>query len=165
MILEPGRALIRDAGWLLVRVVARRGRGAVVVDADALAREAVAPGSEGLAEVVAAFGTDVLAAGGSLDRPQVGRLVFADDDARRRLEAIVHPRVRARRAELVAAAPPGAVVVDDVPLLVESGLQGDYDVVVVVDAPDAVRLDRLVRLRGMSRDDARARMAAQATRA
>ncbi|MPZ16229.1 MAG: dephospho-CoA kinase, partial [Chloroflexi bacterium] len=110
-------------------------------------------------------GTDVLAAGGSLDRPQVRRLVFADDDARRRLEAIVHPQVRARRAELVAAAPPGAVVVDDVPLLVESGLQGDYDVVVVVDAPDAVRLDRLVRLRGMSRDDARARMAAQATRA
>lgn len=139
-------------------------RGAVVVDADVIAREVVAVGTPGLAEVVAAFGTEVLAEDGSLDRPRLGRLVFGDDDARRRLEAVVHPRVRARRAEIVAEAPADAVVVEDVPLLVEGGLHRDYDLVVVVDAPDEVRLDRLVRLRGMSDEDARARIAAQASR-
>ncbi|MQA76911.1 MAG: dephospho-CoA kinase [Streptosporangiales bacterium] len=139
-------------------------RGAVVVDADVLAREVVAVGTDGLAEVVEAFGADVLAGDGSLDRPRLGRLVFGDPDARRRLEGIVHPRVRARRAEIVAAAPADAVVVEDVPLLVEGGLHRDYDLVVVVDAPDDVRLDRLVRLRGMTEEDARARIEAQASR-
>ncbi|MBO0827995.1 MAG: dephospho-CoA kinase [Streptosporangiales bacterium] len=146
--------------------VARRlaGHGAVVVDADVVAREVVAPGTPGLADVVRAFGAEVLAPDGSLDRPRLGKLVFGDADARRRLEAIVHPLVRARRAEIVAAAPPDAVVVEDVPLLVETGLAGDYDVVVVVDAPDEVRLHRL-EARGTPRDDAERRIAAQASRA
>ncbi|HEX6444151.1 MAG TPA: dephospho-CoA kinase [Streptosporangiales bacterium] len=146
--------------------VARRlaGHGAVVVDADVAARDVVAPGTPGLAEVVRVFGPEVLAADGSLDRPRLGKVVFDDPDARRRLEAIVHPLVRERRAEVVAAAPPDAVVVEDVPLLVETGLAGEYDLVVVVDAPDDVRLERLAA-RGTPRDDAERRIAAQASRA
>ncbi len=136
--------------------------GAVVVDADAIAREVVEPGTPGLAAVVAEFGAGVLGPDGSLDRAALGRIVFADDERRRALEAIVHPLVAARSAELVAAAPGDAIVVYDVPLLVENGLQDAYPVV-VVDAPDEVRLDRLER-RGLPRDEARARMAAQATR-
>ena len=138
--------------------------GAVLVDSDAIAREVVAPGTPGLAEVVAAFGTEVLAPDGSLDRPRLGAIVFADADRRAQLNAIVHPRVRERAAELEAAAPPDAVVVHDVPLLVENDLAPLYDLVIVVDVPPATQLDRLVRLRGMSEADARARMAAQATR-
>lgn len=138
--------------------------GAVVIDADALAREVVAPGTPGLARVVEEFGADVLTAGGALDRERMGRLVFADPDARQRLEAIVHPLVAERAAALMAAAPADAVVVYDVPLLVENDLASRYDVVVVVDAPDDVRVERLVRLRGMSEADARARLASQASR-
>lgn len=138
--------------------------GAVVTDADVLSREVVAPGTPGLAEIVEAFGPEMLAADGSLDRPRLGQVVFADDTARQRLEAIVHPKVRARRNELVAAAPADAIVVDDVPLLVEADLAGGYDVVVVVDAPDEVRLQRLVGHRGMTEADARARLDAQAPR-
>ncbi|HLZ37350.1 MAG TPA: dephospho-CoA kinase [Mycobacteriales bacterium] len=138
--------------------------GAVVIDADALAREVVAPGTPGLARVVEEFGADVLTAGGALDRERMGRLVFADPDARQRLEAIVHPLVAERAAALMAAAPADAVVVYDVPLLVENDLVSRYDVVVVVDAPDDVRVERLVRLRGMSEADARARLASQASR-
>jgi dephospho-CoA kinase len=146
--------------------VARRlaEHGAVVVDADVIAREVVAPGTPGLAEVVREFGAGVLAPDGSLDRGRLGSVVFGDADARRRLESIIHPLVRARRARVVADAPPGAVVVEDVPLLVETGLQGDYDVVIVVDAPDELRLERLAA-RGTSRDDAERRIAAQAPRA
>lgn len=138
--------------------------GAVLVDSDVLAREAVAPGSDGLARVVREFGDGVLAADGSLDRPGLGRLVFADPDRLAALNAIVHPIVRRLSAEIVAAADDGAVVVHDVPLLVENGLADSYDVVVVVDAPDETRLRRLVDLRGMAEPDARARMSAQATR-
>lgn len=138
--------------------------GAVVVDADALAREAVAPGTPGLEAVVAEFGPEVLAPDGSLDRARLGRVVFADDDRRQALEAIVHPYVGRRSAELMAAAPPDAVVVYDVPLLVEKHLQDGYDVVVVVDASDEVRFRRLVEVRGMAADDARSRMATQAPR-
>ena len=141
------------------------GHGAVVVDADALAREAVAPGTPGLASVVDEFGPDVMAEDGSLDRAKLGRLVFADEQKRAALEAIVHPYVGRRSAKLMAAAPPDAVVVYDVPLLVEKSLQDQYDVVVVVDADDDVRLHRLVDGRGMADDDARARMASQASRA
>ncbi|GGM59985.1 dephospho-CoA kinase [Dactylosporangium sucinum] len=137
--------------------------GAVIVDADRLAREVVAPGTPGLAQVAAEFGDGVLAADGSLDRAALARIVFADDAARLRLEAITHPLVRARSAEIVAAAPPDAVVVNDVPLLVEKGMAGLYQVVVIVFASLETRLDRLVRLRGMSEADARARIAAQAT--
>jgi dephospho-CoA kinase len=137
--------------------------GAIVIDSDRLAREVVEPGTEGLAEVVAAFGPEVLGPDGALDRPALGRRVFGDEAARRRLEAIIHPRVRARSAELIAAAPPDAVVVNDIPLLVESGLGAGFDVVVVVAASEETRLRRLARSRGMSADEARSRMAAQAT--
>ena len=138
--------------------------GAVVIDADLLAREVVAPGTEGLAAVVEAFGPDVLGPDGGLDRPRLGALVFADLDRRRALEAIIHPRVRARAAEIEAAAPAGAVVVHDIPLLAETGQAASFEAVVVVDVPVEVQVDRMVRIRGMSEADARARIAAQADR-
>ncbi|MEE4541507.1 dephospho-CoA kinase [Streptomyces sp. V4-01] len=138
--------------------------GAVLVDADRIAREVVEPGTEGLAAVVAEFGPGVLAADGSLDRPKLGAIVFADGERRTALNAIVHPLVGRRSARLQEAAGPDAIVVHDVPLLTENGLAPLYDLVVVVDASTATRLDRLVRLRGMSEDEARARMDAQATR-
>jgi dephospho-CoA kinase len=137
--------------------------GAVVIDADQLARSVVAPGTEGLAEVVAAFGSAVLSADGQLDRPALGRVVFGDPQARHRLEAIIHPRVRARTGELVAAAAPEAIVVNDVPLLVETGIATGYDLVMVVLADEAVRIERLRRDRGMGEAETRARIAAQAT--
>ncbi|MFE2408712.1 dephospho-CoA kinase [Kitasatospora sp. NPDC059408] len=138
--------------------------GAVIVDSDVLAREVVAPGTAGLAAVVAEFGPAVLRPDGALDRPALGAIVFAAPDRLQALNAIVHPLVRARSAELEAAAAPDAVVVHDVPLLAENGLGPLYDLVVVVDAADDVRVARLVELRGMTEDEARARMAAQATR-
>ncbi|CAL9553160.1 Dephospho-CoA kinase [Streptomyces sp. enrichment culture] len=139
-------------------------RGAVLIDADRIAREVVEPGTPGLAAVVAAFGEDVLTEDGRLDRPRLGSLVFADPGKLAALNAIVHPLVGARSRELEEAAAEDAVVVHDVPLLTENGLAPLYDIVVVVEADPATRLDRLVRLRGMSEEDARARMAAQATR-
>jgi dephospho-CoA kinase len=138
--------------------------GAVVIDADLLAREVVAPGSEGLAAVVEAFGPTVLTATGELDRPALGAVVFADEAARRRLEAIIHPLVRARGAELEAAAPAEAVVVHDIPLLAETGQADAFDAVVVVDVPVEVQMERMVRSRGMSPQEAQSRVAAQATR-
>lgn len=138
------------------------GHGAVIVDADVLAREAVAVGSEGLAEVVEAFGPGVLAADGSLDRAALATVVFADPAARGRLEAIIHPRVRALAEAAFAAAAADAVVVHDVPLLVEAGLAAAYDVVVVVAASKQTQLGRLTALRGMTAAEAEARLAAQA---
>ncbi|MGW0330725.1 dephospho-CoA kinase [Streptomyces sp. NPDC003011] len=138
--------------------------GAVLIDADRIAREVVAPGTPGLASVVEAFGPDVLTADGSLDRPRLGSIVFADPDKLAVLNSIVHPLVGARSRELETAAAEDAVVVHDVPLLTENGLAPLYDVVVVVDASPTTQLDRLVGLRGMTEADARARMAAQATR-
>ncbi|MFF3941320.1 dephospho-CoA kinase [Streptomyces phaeofaciens] len=138
--------------------------GAVLIDADRIAREVVAPGTPGLAAVVEAFGEDVLAPDGSLDRPRLGSIVFADPDKLAALNAIVHPLVGARSRALETAAPDDAVVVHDVPLLTENGLAPLYDLVIVVDARPETQLDRLVRLRGMTEDDAHARMAAQATR-
>ena len=138
--------------------------GAVVIDADVLAREVVAPGTEGLAAVVEEFGPDVLGPEGGLDRPRLGALVFADPERRRALEAIIHPRVRARAAEIEAAAPADAVVVHDIPLLAETGQAASFDAAVVVDVPVEVQVDRMVRIRGMSEADARARIAAQADR-
>lgn len=145
--------------------VARRlaAYGAVVIDADRIAREVVAPGTPGLAAVVAAFGADVLAADGSLDRERLGAVVFADEAARERLNAIVHPLVRAETERRFAVAPADAVVVNDVPLLVEAGLAPAYDVVVVIEAPIDVRLARITGQRSMTEADARARMASQAT--
>ncbi|MFG1777418.1 dephospho-CoA kinase [Micromonospora sp. NPDC049048] len=144
--------------------VARRlaERGAAVIDSDRIAREVVAPGTEGLAEIVAAFSERVLDATGALDRAALGALVFADETARRRLEAITHPRVRARSAELAAAAGPDAIVVNDVPLLVEVGLAATYHLVVVVQTEVATRLARLERDRGMARAEAERRIAVQA---
>ncbi|MGW4230704.1 dephospho-CoA kinase [Streptomyces sp. NPDC004980] len=138
--------------------------GAVLVDADRIAREVVEPGTPGLASVVETFGPGILAADGTLDRPALGAIVFADPERLAALNALVHPLVGARSAELERAVGPDAVVVHDVPLLTENGLAPLYDLVVVVDATPATQLDRLVRLRGMTESDARARMAAQATR-
>jgi dephospho-CoA kinase len=136
--------------------------GAVVVDADAIAREVVEPGSRGFEAVVAEFGPQVRREDGRLDRSRLASIVFADDAALRRLNAIVHPLVAERASELHAAAAPDAVVVHDVPLLVENDLAGHYDLVLVVEAPEAARLTRLAE-RGMATDEARARMAAQAS--
>ncbi|MEW1866333.1 MULTISPECIES: dephospho-CoA kinase [unclassified Streptomyces] len=138
--------------------------GATVVDADRIAREVVEPGTPGLAAVAAEFGPGVLREDGALDRPKLGAIVFADEERRKALNAIVHPLVAERSAELQQAAGPDAIVVHDVPLLTENGLAPRYDLVVVVDAAPATQLDRLVRQRGMAEPEARARMAAQATR-
>lgn len=142
--------------------------GAVVLDADKAAREVVAPGTPGLAAVAETFGSGVLLPDGSLDRARLGEIVFADAEARGRLNAIVHPLVhewmRAAEAEAAAAAGDGAVIVHDVPLLAEGGRSGDFDLVIVVDAPPDAQAGRLVRQRGMTADQARARIAAQATR-
>lgn len=137
-------------------------RGAVVIDADRIAREVVEPGTPGLAAVVEAFGQGLLRDDGSLDRPALAAVVFADPESRKRLDGIVHPLVRARAAELAGAAPDGSVVVHDVPLLVETGQAASYDVVLVVQADPEVRVRRLVQ-RGLSEEDAWARIAAQAT--
>jgi dephospho-CoA kinase len=144
-----------------------RELGAVVIDADALAREVVAKGTPGLAAVVAEFGPDLLTADGELDRAAMGSLVFGDEGARRRLEAIVHPLVFERIVELETQAPDGAVVVHDIPLLAESGRaaapdRGGFDAVLVVDAPQDVQVERMVRDRDWTEDDALARIAAQA---
>jgi dephospho-CoA kinase len=138
-------------------------RGAVVVDADLVAREVVALGTPGLAAVVDAFGHDVLQEDGTLDRPALGRRVFSDPAALARLNAITHPLIAERTAQLFqhAVESGAAVLVHDIALLVEHGLTGKYDAVVVVAASPETQLDRLVRLRGMSADEARARIAAQ----
>ncbi|MYV99192.1 dephospho-CoA kinase [Streptomyces sp. SID3343] len=138
--------------------------GAVVIDSDRIAREVVEPGTPGLAAVVAEFGPEVLLPDGTLDRPGLGRIVFGAPERLAALNAIVHPLVGARAAELTAAAGPDAVLINDVPLLAENDLAGLYDLVVVVDASPATQLDRLVHLRGMPEADARARMGAQASR-
>ncbi len=140
--------------------------GAVVIDSDVLAREAVAPGSAGLDAVVEEFGSTVLAGDGSLDRAALASIVFSDAAARSRLDALVHPIVRRLSAEHEAAAAvvdPGAVVVHDIPLLVETGQADAFHVLVVVHAPAVLRVERLVRLRGLDRSEAEARVAAQAS--
>ncbi|MFG3255623.1 dephospho-CoA kinase [Streptomyces sp. NPDC048172] len=138
--------------------------GAVIIDADRISREVVEPGTFGLDAIVAEFGAEILGPDGTLDRPKLGALVFSDTERLAALNAIVHPLVGARSAELEREAGEDAVVVHDVPLLVENGLAPLYDEVVVVDASPETQLDRLVRARGMDEGEARARMAAQATR-
>jgi dephospho-CoA kinase len=138
--------------------------GAVVIDADALAREVVARGTPGLDAVVAEFGPDLLTPEGDLDRPAMGRLVFGDEGARKRLEAIVHPLVIERMAALEAAADEDDVVVHDIPLLAEGGRADTFDAVVVVDAPRDLQVERMLSERGWTREDAESRIAAQATR-
>ena len=138
--------------------------GAVVIDADAIAREVVAQGTPGLEAVVAEFGPGLITPAGDLDRPAMGALVFADPDARKRLEAIIHPLVHRRSAELEAAADADAVVVHDIPLLAEVGRPGSFDAVIVVDAPTEVQVARMVGDRGWTKEDAESRIAAQASR-
>lgn len=146
--------------------VARRlaAEGAMIIDADAIAREVVGPGTPGLDAVIAEFGGQVLRPDGSLNRARLGEVVFADPDRLAALNAIVHPLVGRRSAELFDAASRDAVVVYDVPLLAENDLAGLYDLVIVVDAPVEVQLERLTGRRGMPEDQARARIAAQVTR-
>ena len=141
-----------------------RELGAVVIDADQLAREVVARGTPGLAAVVEAFGEELLTAEGDLDRPRMGALVFNDEEQRKRLESIIHPLVFERYAELEASAPTDGIVVHDIPLLVESGRASEFDAVIVVDAPTELQVERMVRDRGWTEADSRSRIAAQATR-
>jgi dephospho-CoA kinase len=138
--------------------------GALVVDADLLAREVVEPGTPGLAAVADAFGEEVLTDDGRLDRAALGSRVFADEEARRRLEGILHPLIRARAAEVEAAAAPDALVVHDIPLLVETGQADRFEAVIVVDVPVETQVERMLRARGWTRADAEARVAAQADR-
>ena len=137
--------------------------GAVVIDADALARQVVEPGTPGLAAIKDTFGEGILLPDGSLDRPALGAIVFSDAAQRAKLNEIVHPLVREQAEALREAAAPGALVVEDIPLLVESGQADRFDAVIVVQAPHDERIRRMVQDRGWSRDDAEARMAAQAT--
>jgi dephospho-CoA kinase len=140
-----------------------RELGAVVIDADELAREVVAKGTPGLAAVTDEFGTGLLTQDGDLDRAAMGALVFADEGARARLEAIVHPLVFARIVDLEENSPAGSVVVHDIPLLAESGRAHTFDAVIVVETPAEVQVERMLRDRGWSEEDARARIAAQVT--
>ena len=137
--------------------------GAVVIDADALARDVVAPGTPGLAAIKDSFGAGILLPDGSLDRKALGAIVFSDEPQRLKLNAIVHPLVRQAAKELREQAPAEALVVEDIPLLVESGQAEDFDAVIVVQAPHEERIRRMVEDRGWSVEDARSRMAAQAT--
>lgn len=138
-------------------------RCALLVDSDALARLVLEKGTDGLAAVRDEFGDRVITADGELDRVEMARIVFGDEGARQRLNRIVHPRIRAAARRIVAEAGPDAVVVQDVPLLVETGQADAFDLVIVVEAPLEERLRRMVEDRGMSRADAEARIAAQAT--
>ncbi|MFZ0141907.1 MAG: dephospho-CoA kinase [Aeromicrobium sp.] len=138
--------------------------GAVVIDYDRLAREAVEPGTPGLAAIAERFGDEVIAADGTLDRDALGAVVFGDDTARADLEAITHPAIFELATALEATVADDGVVVHDLPLLVEAGMATLFDLVVVVDVPAYVQVDRLVTLRGMTEEEVRARLAAQASR-
>ena len=138
-----------------------RELGAVVIDSDDVARAVVAPGTDGFAAVVARFGPSVVRVDGMLDRPMLASIIFSDDAARADLEAITHPLVRAEVRRRVGAASSDSIVVNAVPLLVETGIGDEYDRVVVIESPVEQRVLRLARSRGMSRDEALARMAAQ----
>jgi dephospho-CoA kinase len=146
--------------------VARRlaAHGALVIDADQVAREVVAPGTPGLDAIVGAFGSRVLQPDGSLDRALLGEIVFGDDALRGKLNAIVHPLVGERMRQIEEAAGQPEVIVHEIPLLAENGLAPAFDVVVVVDAPPEVQVERLISMRGMTRSHALARMSAQASR-
>lgn len=139
--------------------------GALLIDSDQLAREVVEPGTPGLAQVVTRFGEQVLTQTGRLDRQALGEIVFADAAARADLNAIIHPLVRRRRAELIAQAAADQIVVSVIPLLVETGLVDQFDAVVVVDVPSQTQVARLVRRNDISPEQAQARLNAQASRA
>lgn len=174
---EPGRASLRamttiglTGGIAAGKSTAARRlveHGAVLIDADAVVRELQAPGGAALAPMVAAFGEAILAADGTLDRPALGRIVFGDDEARRRLNAIVHPLVRSRSRQLEEGARrehgEAVVIVRDIPLLVETGQARQMDLVLVIEAPREQRIRRMVEDRAMSPAEAAARIDAQAT--
>lgn len=138
--------------------------GATIIDGDLLAREVVAKGTPGLEQVVAAFGPELLTDDGHLDRPALGAIVFNDPEQRKRLESIVHPLIFEQYAALEAAAGPDDLVVHDIPLLAETGRAAEFDAVLVVDVSDDVRIERMLRDRGWTREDAESRIASQATR-
>ena len=138
--------------------------GALVIDADQIAREVVEPGTPGLAQVVGLFGTGVLAPDGTLDRQRLGEIVFGDDELRAKLNSLIHPLVGARLRELEQGADADAILVEDVPLIAENDLADFYDLVVVVDVPPRLQEERLVRDRGMTPDQVARRIAAQASR-
>ncbi|WP_300406403.1 dephospho-CoA kinase [Nocardioides sp.] len=138
--------------------------GAVIIDGDQLAREVVERGTPGLAAVVEAFGPELLTPEGDLDRPAMGAIVFNDEARRKQLEAIVHPLVFERYAELEAATGPDDVVIHDIPLLAESGRADEFDEVVVVDAPEELQVRRMLEDRGWTEADARSRIGSQARR-
>ena len=138
-------------------------RGAYIIDADKIAREVVEPGTEGLEKLVEAFGSDILSADGSLDRPALAAKAFVDEESRKKLNAITHPLIGARTQELLEAAPEDAIVVQDIPLLVENHTAPFFHLVVIVHADEDVRLHRLTTMRGVDEADARTRIAAQAT--
>lgn len=172
--MEPDRARARNKKMLRVALTGGiasgkslvaaelAARGAVIIDADVLAREVVEPGTPALAAIIDKFGPQIMR-DGKLDRSQLGAIVFADPDARRDLERIVHPAVRARAAELERAADPDAVVVHVIPLLVETGQQEDFDVVVTIDVDHETQIQRLIARNGFSRAEAAARVDAQAS--
>ncbi|TFV55371.1 dephospho-CoA kinase [Mycobacterium sp. PS03-16] len=137
--------------------------GGIVVDGDVIAREVVEPGTEGLAKLVDAFGEDILTPDGALNRPALAAIAFSDEDKRQTLNGIVHPLVAKRRSELIDAAHSDAVIIEDIPLLVESGMAPMFPLVVIVHAAEDLRVARLIEYRGFSEQDARARIAAQAT--
>jgi dephospho-CoA kinase len=146
--------------------VARRlaGYGALIIDADRIAREVVEPGTPGLAQVVGQFGAAVLASDGTLDRAALGEIVFSDAELRGKLNAIIHPLVGARIRELEQGADRDAIVIEDIPLIAENDMAGFFDLVVVVDVPPRIQEERLIRERELTRDQVAARMAAQASR-
>jgi dephospho-CoA kinase len=146
--------------------VARRlaGYGALIIDADRIAREVVEPGTPGLAQVVGQFGAAVLAGDGTLDRAALGEIVFTDAELRGKLNAIIHPLVGARIRELEQGADRDAIVIEDIPLIAENDMAGFFDLVVVVDVPPRIQEERLIRERELTRDQVAARMAAQASR-
>ena len=137
--------------------------GGIIVDGDVIAREVVEPGTEGLAKLVEAFGHGILLPEGALNRPALASVAFSEDEKRATLNAIVHPLVAHRRSELIAAAHEDAVIVEDIPLLVESQMAPMFPLVIIVDADEELRVKRLIEYRGFSEEDARARIAAQAT--
>lgn len=138
--------------------------GAVIVDSDVLARRVVEPGTPGLASVIGRFGEEVILPDGSLDRQRLGQIIFSDDAAREALNAIIHPRVRELANRIQESAPPGSVVVQVIPLLVETGLDRYFDTIVVVDVPEREQIDRLIARNALTRDQALARIRAQAPR-
>lgn len=140
-------------------------RGAEIIDADKIAREVVGPGTAGLQQVIAEFGTEYLTPGGELDRAKLGELVFSDSQARQALNAVVHPLVRARAAELIAKLPADSIVVEDIPLLAEGKMADRFDLVVVIEATPENQVARMVRDRDMTEDEACARLKSQASNA